>query len=77
MDHAQYVNAFTFAVNEQDFRLNLMDSEPIMNDDGDIIGEKKDVVGKYVMTLDLAKNLAAHLNKAISKVEETEPSAHG
>ena len=69
MEHAKYVNAFTFALNDQDFRLNLMVSEPVMDDNGTIIREEKEPVGKYVMTLSLAKDLAARLNDAINKIE--------
>lgn len=69
MEHAKYVNAFTFALNDRDFRLNLMVSEPIMDDEGNIIREEKEPIGKYVMTLALAKELAARLNTAINQIE--------
>ena len=69
MERAQYAGSFSFALGVNDLRIFFADVEPEIDDSGNLMAEKREVVSKIIMPVPLAKKLCEQLAAALADYE--------
>lgn len=67
----KYASAFNISMSLFDIKFSFVSVDPVFDDKGNIIAEKKEPVSEVTLSLPIAKQFANKLNQAICQYENT------
>lgn len=66
-----YVDGFSIITGLVDAKLDLLTINPVIDENGNIVNEQREIAQRVVMALPLAKELVEKLGEAIATYEST------